>query len=398
MAEETFLGYPRPDGSVGTRNYVLVMPAGFLATKIHQNVAGTKALVTSDAGSGRTKRDRETIARTFVGMAQNPNVAGVLIDPTTPAAGYPEMSPDKMAEEIAKAGKPVEILDAQKWGGTLEALAKGIALAREMVYQASKVRREPFPVSKLSLGVKCGGSDPTSGIAGNPSLGYMFDRVVSLGGTAMFGENTEIIGAEHILSKRGVNAEVQRRILQVAQDTEKRALSTGNDIRTVNPVPSNIKGGISSLEEKSLGAIHKAGSAPIQGVLEYSERPPGEGLYFVNNWMSALSIFPGYSAAGAQLVLFQLGGGGYSGRTLLSPSSAPITPLVWCTANPNTYANCTGSIDFYSGTVIEGKETIEEAGERLFRLVLDYASGSMTRSETLEYAEPFQVYTMDPVF
>lgn len=337
MAEETFFGYPRPDGSVGTRNYVLVIPSGFIAAKIYESVPGIRTFVTADTGSGRTKRDRETIARTFIGMAQNPNVAAVLIDPSTPASGYPEMSPEKMAAEVARTGKPVEILDPAELGGTLQATVKGIELAREMVYQASKARREPCPVSALTLGVKCGGSDPTSGIAGNPALGYMYDKVVALGGTAMFGENTEIIGAEHILCKRGRTREVQDRILQVALDTENRALSTGNDIRTVNPVPSNIKGGISSLEEKSLGAIHKAGSAPIEGVLEYGEKPGCKGLHFVNNWMSAGSIFAGYCASGAQLALFQLGGGGYHGRSILSPSTAPVTPLIWCTANPNTY-------------------------------------------------------------
>jgi altronate dehydratase large subunit len=398
MAEETFLGYPRSDGSAGARNYVLVIPASFLGTKVAENVAGVKAMFTADGGGGRTPHDRETIARTFIGMAQNPNVAGVIIDPSTPGAGYPELYPDKMASEIAKTGKPVEILDPAELGGTMPALARGIDLARDMVYQASKIRRVPCPVSQLMMGVKCGGSDPTSGIAGNPSLGYMFDKIIALGGTALFGENTEIIGAEHILSKRGATPEVERRILQVAHDTEQRALSTGADIRTINPVPSNIRGGISSLEEKSLGAIHKAGSAPIQGVLEYAERPDGKGLYFVNNWMSASSIFPGYSASGTQLALFQLGGGGYRGRSVLSPSTAPVTPLIWCTANPITNARSKGSIDFYSGTVVEGQESIEEAGERLFRLVLDYASGTLTRSETLLYSEPFQVYTTDPMF
>ena len=156
-------------------------------------------------------------------------------------------------------------------------------------------------------------------------------------------------------------------------------------------MPSNIKGGISSLEEKSLGAIHKAGTTPIQGVLKYAERPTRKGLYFVDNWMGHLSIFAGYAAAGANVVLFQLGGGGVAGRTLLEGSPSVVAPFLWATANPKTYAAATDSIDFYSGTVIEGSETPEEAGERLYRTVVDIASGTLSRSETLHYAEPIDI-------
>jgi len=187
-------------------------------------------------------------------------------------------------------------------------------------------------------------------------------------------------------------------ILRAVATQEERAKATGLDIRTVNPVPSNIKGGISSLEEKSLGAIHKAGTAPIQGVLKYAERPPRKGLFFVDNWMGHLSIFAGYVAAGANVVLFQLGGGGVAGRTLLEGSPSVVAPFLWCTANPKTYAAATDSVDFYSGTVIEGSETPKEAGERLYRTVIDIASGTLSRSETLYYTEPIDMYLQEPRF
>jgi len=166
----------------------------------------------------------------------------------------------------------------------------------------------------------------------------------------------------------------------------------------VNPVPSNIKGGISSLEEKSLGAIHKAGTAPIQGVLRYAERPGRKGLFFVDNWMGHLSIFAGYVAAGANIVLFQLGGGGVAGRTLLEGSPSVVAPFLWATANPKTYAAAQDSIDFYSGTVIEGSETPEEVGERFYSIVTDIASGTLARSETLFYNEPIDMYLQEPRF
>ncbi len=393
-----FTGYARPDGSAGIRNYVLVIPWGLLAAKICDFVAGTKTILTADSGSGRTSRDRETIARTLIGMGRNPNVASVIIHSQSAGAGYPELKPARLAEEIAKSKKRVEILDVAKEGSTLRALEKGVQLAREMVLEASRLRRQPFDLSHLSIGVKCGHSDTTSGIAGNPVIGNLFDRIIAASGTAFFGETTEIIGAEHVLARRGINDEVSRKILEAAAEIETIAKATGEDIRTVNPVPSNIAGGISSLEEKSLGAIHKSGSAPIQGVLKYGERPEGKGLYFVDNWMSMGSIFAGYAASGAQLVIFQLGGGGLVGNDLLYTSTAVIAPLLWTTANPKTLAMAPTSIDFYSGTVIEGEDTIEKAGGKLLQVVLDIASGTMTKVETLRHTDPTQIYLRDLSF
>jgi altronate dehydratase large subunit len=354
--------------------------------------------VTADSGSGRTGRDRETIARTLIGLGTNPNVASVIVHTSSVSSGYPELRPSRIAEEIGRSGKRVELIDVSKEGSTLRALEKGVQLAREMAFQASQLRRQPFGLDRLAVGVKCGASDTTSGIAGNPVIGNLFDRIVEAGGTAFFGESTEIIGAEHVLARRGANEQVSRRILEVAAETERIAKATGEDIRTINPVPSNIAGGISTLEEKSLGAIRKSGSAPIQGVLEYGERPKGRGLYFVDNWMSLGSIFAGYAASGAQLVIFQLGGGGWSGVDLLHNSTAVVAPLMWTTANTRTLTMASTSIDFYSGTVIEGKDTIEEAGEKLLQKVLDTASGTFTKVETMRYADPTQIYLKDPAF
>jgi altronate dehydratase large subunit len=394
----SFLGYVRSDGSVGTRNHVLVIPQGIIAKSVCDFVAGTKTLLTADHGSGRTGPDREQISRVLIGMGRSPNVASVIVHAASPGVGYPELTAERLADEIRQSGKRVEVLDPIKDGGTYGAIVRGIQLARLMVHEASTLRREPVADAHLCVGVKCGYSDTTSGIAGNPAVGYLYDKIVAAGGTALFGETTEIIGAEQALARRAETPEVAEAILRSVTVQEDRAKATGLDIRTVNPVPSNIKGGISSLEEKSLGAIHKAGTAPIRGVLRYAERPPARGLYFVDNWMGHLSIFAGYAAAGANLVLFQLGGGGVAGRTLLEGSPSVVAPFLWCTANPRTYAAATDSIDFYSGTVIEGTETPEEAGERLYRTVLDVASGTCARSETLYYTEPVDMYLQEPRF
>jgi altronate dehydratase large subunit len=397
----TFLGYPRPNGSVGIRNYVLVIPGGLAGAKICDFVEGTKTLpVAPDTWSDHTSRDREMSARMLIGLGRNPNVAAVVMLGARTGAHYDELHPVRLADAIAQSGKRVEFPD-NRGGGTLEGIAQGIKLAREMVHEASKIRREPCDLSHLTLGVKCGASDTTSGLAGNPVIGSLYDLIVAAGGTAMLGENTELVGAEQVLSTRGATPEVARRIVAVAEESEARAKATGEDIRTINPVPANIAGGISSLEEKSLGAIAKSGTAPVQGVLAYGERPPGKGLYFVDN-NPGMGIFTGYAAAGAQLVMFQFGGGGVGAKgdreALLSTSPGIVAPMLWATANPNTLAMAENSIDFFSGPVLAGDETAAEAAERLLQLVLDIASGTLTKVETIRHTEPTQFYFKDPIF
>ncbi|BBO78508.1 carbohydrate hydrolase [Desulfosarcina widdelii] len=394
----SFLGYIRPDGSVGTRNHVLVIPQGLISKSISDFVVGTKTIRTVDHGSGRTAEDRERVARVLIGLGLNPNVDSVIVHAASPGAMYPELRAERLADEIAASGKRVEVVDPVKEGGVYRAIAKGCQLARMMVYEASKLRREEVGDEHLCVGVKCGYSDTTSGIAGNPAVGYLFDKIVNAGGTTFFGETTELIGAEQAIAKRAVSPEVATALLDAVAHRENLAKSTGLDIRTINPIPANIKAGLSSLEEKSLGAVYKAGTTPLQGVLQYAERPKGKGLYFVDNWMGAYSIFVGYAAAGANLVMFQLGGGGMAGRDLLEGTPSVVTPFMWCTANPKTYEMTGDNIDFYSGTVIEGKEDPEQVGERLYQTVIDIASGTLSRNETMVYNEPIDMYLEGPRF
>ena len=394
----SFLGYPRPDGSVGTRNYVLVIPQGLISKSICDFVTGTRTIHTVDHGSGRTANDRERIARVLIGLGRNPNVASVIFHAASPGVGYPELRAERLADEITAGGKRVEVLDPVKDGGVYGSITKGMQLARRMVYEASKLRRVDVGDEHLCLGVKCGYSDTTSGIAGNPAIGYLFDKVVKAGGTAFLGETTEIIGAEHFLAKRAANPQVAKAILDAVAHREALAKSTGLDIRTINPIPANIKGGLSSLEEKSLGAVHKAGTSTVQGVLQYGERPKGKGLYFVDCWMGSYSIFAGYAAAGSNLVMFQLGGGGLAGRDLMEGSPSIVAPFLWCTANPRTYEMAKDNIDYYSGTVITDGEDPQEAGERLYRTVIDIASGTLSKSETLTHTDAIDLCLEEPRF
>lgn len=393
-----FFGYPRPDGAVGARNWVLVLPGGFIGDKIAEFVRGTCTLRLANPGMDQTPRDRETARRSLLGMGLNPNVAAVILHDGGHTSDYPEFNADAMAEVIARSGKPVEVIKTRAAGGTIEAIAQGVKVATLLARDASRLRRERFGLDKLCLSVKCGWSDPTSGIAGNAVVGYLYDRVVEAGGTALFGETVEVIGAEHLLARRGADPEVAAGIIKAAEEVEKVALAAGVDIRNVNPVPANKEAGITTLEEKSLGALYKSGSKPIRGVLRYGERPPGNGLWYVDNSPMPLSIYPGYAAAGSQVTMWQLGGGGIPNITVLPPSPVEFLPLAWLTANARTYARCRGSIDFYSGTVIEGTESVEEAGERLVRLVAEIASGTQTYSETLAYVDQANLYHLDRVF
>ena len=256
-----FIGYPREDGKVGIRNHVLIIPAqrqlGLIAKKISELVIDTKPFI-SLGELGRPKEDRLVLFRTMVGLALNPNTASVLIIGSSRDAGYDELKVDKIAGEIAKSGKRVEVLLLNEEDGFYNLLAKGIKVARDMVWEASKVVRETFDFKNLTIGVKCGMSDSTSGISGNPIVGKVFDKLVHAGGKAVFSETTEIIGAEHILLKRVKNQAVAQKLLKAAEKTEKMAKQVGEDIRKTNPIPENIAGGLTTLEEKSLGAIVKS--------------------------------------------------------------------------------------------------------------------------------------------
>ena len=310
----SFLGYPRENDTAGVRNEVLVLPGGLVSSKICEFVNGTRTMITADCGSGRTRRDRETIGRILAGLGKNPNVAAVILHGISLGAGYPELDPNTLAEEIAKTGKPVEVISAGNPPDAYNVIQKGIRTARQMVRDASNIRRERFDDGYLSLGVKCGRSDATSGIAGNPTIGHLYDHVVGRGGTAFFGENTEIIGAEHILATRTANEEVGKAIVQVALDTEERAKSYGEDIRSINPVPSNIAGGITTLEEKSLGAIAKAGTAPIQGVLEIRGNTARQGPVLRGQLDDAVEHLSGVRRSGCHHHVLSARGRRLSGR------------------------------------------------------------------------------------
>jgi altronate dehydratase large subunit len=239
------------------------------------------------------------------------------------------------------------------------------------------MKRVPCGLEQLILGIKCGLTDTTSGIASNPATGIAADRAIESGGTVIFGETPEIIGAEHILVKRAATREVEERLYGVVNECEERVKASGMDIRGANPAPGNIAGGITTIEEKSLGAIKKGGGKTLQGVLGYGEIPKGKGLFFMDGPGRTPEALTGLSGAGAQVIIFSTGGG--------SPAGSLISPIIKVTGNPNTAERLKDHIDVDVSSIIKGEETLEKAGQGIFQELLDVASGKATRSEILGY-------------
>ena len=396
-----FWGYYRQDGSVGVRNHVLILPAtrnvNYICHRIALAVPGVTTFYTTGE-YGRTGSDRKRLARFLTGIARNPNVANVLLIGMPHGYGYPEFQTDALAAEIARSGKRLEVLNVDRCGGLEGTVVQGIRLARELVREATAMRREAAPLSKLTIGMKCGDSDATSGLAGNPALGRAVDRLIDAGGTALFSETLELIGAEQTLVQRAKTPEVAQRLLRLIADWEARAASIGEDIRTINPIPENIAAGITTLEEKSLGAVEKTGTRELSGVLDYCERPGGSGLWLMDAWMSSYSLLPSFAAAGAQIVLYQLGG------NELPPEDAPLSandpglvaPLLTISGNPRTAKAAGDYLDVSTGGVLLGTETLDAAGEHILEEIVRAANGRATRGETMRYPEPFEVFFEGP--
>lgn len=379
-------GYRRKNNSVGFRNHFLVVPTVICATRTAQEIANHvdgAVLIDNQHGCNHMRKDHEKVFDVLVGMASNPNVVGVLYI----GLGCETIPTREIAQQAKKTGKPVECLIIQEEGGTLQTAQKGIRLLQQMIRDLEDLERTEVDPSELTVAIECGGSDTTSGIASNPVVGYVADKIVDLGGTVVFSETTEIIGAEHILARRTINGEVAQKLLSLVERCEKSALAGGEDIRGVNPTPGNIQGGLTTLEEKSLGAIYKAGTKTIVDVLEYAKPINKKGLVFMDSPGHDVESVTGMVSGGAQVVLFTTGRG--------TPTGCPIAPVIKVCANARTFQKMADNIDFDASTVLEGKETIGQAGERLFRELIHVLNGKRTKTEILKHHE-FAIYLTQP--
>ncbi len=373
-------GFRRPDGKWGIRNHLLILPTSVCssetAMKIAQQIPGSVALP-HQHGCCHMGEDYKQTLRTLIGMAKNPNVGATLIV----GLGCEGIQPADVYQQVKAAGKPTEMLIIQEHGGTLGTIQEGVRIAARMARDLSILERESFPASALILGLECGGSDPTSGIAGNPALGAASDILIGHGGTSILSETTELIGAEHILARRAVNEKVAAEIYRIVEQTERRAVEMGTDIRGTQPTPGNIEGGLTTIEEKSLGCIYKAGSAPVQGVLEYGEEVPegARGMFVMDTPGQDIDSITGMLAGGAQIIVFTTGRG--------TPTGSPIAPVIKLTGNSETYAKMEDNIDINAGRIIDDHEPIESVGKDIFREIVEVSNGKLTKAESLGHNE-----------
>ncbi|WP_346235796.1 UxaA family hydrolase [Lysinibacillus telephonicus] len=364
---KTFKGYKRPNGTFGVRNHVIVINtvgelAG-VANRLADLVPGVVPVI-QQGGTSQFPEDSMQTIRTIKGTVGHPNINAALI------LG---MGEDDFAEQIAAELREqqckVKAIVINKSTSLEKLLVDGRAWLQKVYEESLEDKRVDVPITELTIGLECGGSDAWSGITANPAIGVCSDMIVDDGATSILAETTEAIGAEHILARRAINEQVAKDFLTIVKNYENRILDTGEDIRSANPTPGNMVGGLTTLEEKSLGCIKKGGNAPLQQVLKYAEKPSAKGFVFMDTPGYDVESVAGLAAGGCQIVLFSTGKG------------SPIVPVIKIGTNPKLYEIMSEHIDVNAGTIVEGKKTLQDVGEEIYNLVLKVANGEKTKAE-----------------
>lgn len=374
MPSPSFLGYPRPRGAAGVRNHLLVLSLAGLtgpsARRVVRALPGAR-LVTMPYGGGLLGDDHAQHLRALAGFACNPNVGAVLLIGSDP----PKV--DQLTKTIRAHGTPVAALCLDDCGHDALTLSdRAIRAGARLLQAMSRQRREPIALSRLFVGLECGRSDPSSGMVANPLIGKVTDLLIDQGASAVFGETLEWLGAEHLLARRAATPAIGEALVQAVLRREQLAARQGVDLLGNNPGPTNIAAGLSTIEEKSLGAIAKSGSAAIQGVLQYAQAPPAPGLYAMDAPAYSPESLSGFVAAGAQLLLFSTGVGNSYVSTL--------APTIKLSANPAAAMRLGEQLDFDASAVFRGAATLDDAARDLLASVIDIASGTLTWGEILD--------------
>ncbi len=371
-----FMGYRRSDGTVGIRNHVLVMPtvvcANRVARGIAQNVQGA-VWFEHQHGCSQIGADAALTEKILLQHGTHPNVSGVVVV----GLGCETIRAQDIAAEIKKQCpyKTVHCIIMQDEGGSFKAIAAGSSAAQKMLMEASLLEREPIDVSELILGTECGGSDACSGMSANPAVGHASDLLIDAGGTVILAETPELIGAEHLVAARAVNEQVAKRCYEVIQQREDGAKAMGVDMRGGNPTPGNIEGGLTTIEEKSLGCVYKGGTRPLQDVIDYGEKITKKGLVWMDTPGNDIEQLTAMVAGGCHIVVFTTGRGTATG--------SPIAPTVKIATNTAMYEKMNDNMDGNAGTIITGEETIQQVGKRIFDEIIRVASGKRTKAELL---------------
>ncbi len=384
----SFQGYVREDGKVGTRNYVAIIPSVVCSVEVVEAIVANTVMtqgIIHHQGCCQTPPDLERVTDCLIKICENPNVGAALIV----SLGCEGVDTNRLEAAARATGKPIERINIQELGGTSAAIAAGINAAQRLVMAISGLQRETVDMSRFVMGIKCGASDTTSGVASNPVIGYVADRIVDLGGTVIFGETTEFIGAEHILQRRAKDPRVASEIARIVTEMEDRAKAIGVDMRKGQPTPGNIEGGLSTIEEKSLGAIVKSGTRTIEGVIGYTEAPTGKGLWIKDSPGREIELLSGMAVGGAQVILFSTGRG--------APQGFPVVPVIKICGNPVTFARMQQDMDVNAGLIVDGTRSIEDVGEEVFQQLIRVASGETTKGESIKYTKSMDFYCLGPV-
>lgn len=388
MSTITFPGYRRADGAVGVRNRVAIIPSCGCALRAAQWIAAQvegAVLLDYNGGCGETEADIAVAERLLAQYGRHPNVIGSIVV----SLGCETMNATSLAQRIAEGVAPVELLVIQQLGGTRRTVDKGVPLARQMAAAARELHREPCPLSSLTIGLECGGSDATSGMAANPAMGAFSDQMVAAGAKVILAETSELLGAEHVLTARAASPDIARKLLDTIAACERLLKATGEDFINKQPSPGNIRGGITTVEEKALGDVLKGGTTALVDVLAYGEPPTRLGLSFMDTPGNDLASVTGLVAAGSQVVVFTTGRG--------NPMGNAIAPVIKVTGNAHTYQHMQEDMDLDASPIIAGAETVAQVGQRLFDLTLRVIGGETTAAEALGQHQ-FMMLRQGPVY
>ena len=363
-------GYRRADGRLGLRNHLLVLSTVALTNRIAQLAAGGTpdcVLVAGDMQRGLRGRDAELQERVVRALLAHPNVgAAVAFVHDTPAR-------IRLQDWARGCGKPVEVIAFMEGRGVAETVRRGTEAVTAMHAALAGQPRVTGHLGELVVALECGGSDATSAVCANPTIGGFVDLLVAAGGSAIVSETAEFIGAEPVVSARAASPEAAEAIIGAIRKREQLMREDGEDYRGVNPTPENIAGGLTTLVEKSMGAVAKCGESPLMGKLDFAESPPRPGLWFMDTpFFSPVSI-TGMVCAGAQLTLFGIGA--------FNPSAVPLAPTIKVCGNPRTIREWPDAVDVDVSMLVEGKGTLEDAVEKLRYRVRSVSAGELTWTE-----------------
>ena len=374
MKGSSFWGFARPDGKVGVRNHLAIISTVHCSATVAQRIADTvgATAVVHQNGCGQVGADLEQTKRMLIGMGNNPNAGAAIIV----GLGCEAVFPEAVAHKIK--GKPVEVLKIQAAGGTTRTIQKGINLAQKMLTALSQEKRKEVDFADLVFGVKCGASGPSSGIAANPALGAASDRLIQMKGTVIIGTES-LYGCEHILARKAVSKDIALDIIQCFKRIDEDARRLGHSFKEANPAPGNKRAGITTMAEKAMGALAKAGKAPIVGFLKPGEPPKGKGLWLMETRGADVGQMSKQAAGGCQILAFT--------TDLGNPIGLPLVPVIKITGNAKTYVKNLEDIDIDTSPVILGRMKISEAGEMIFSKLRDVANGELTKTEVLGFRE-----------